>query len=640
MPIPVLPNQGEFFAAVFEQSPDPILVLAADGRPLAANDSFRMLTLGGDWLARPQTERQAVLNGLALDDAQTRDFLVRAFSEPPREAEGRFATKDGRSAAIWMRPIWSGEGEFLGRAFYGRDVSTQAEAERARVESEQRLALAQSIAGIGTWEWDFQSGRVTRSPELLAILGRQGDAAAGTYDDYLNAVHPLDRKSVAASGRALRKAGHESNQHRIVRPDGTIRWVEGRGRLWYDVLGRATGAMGVTLDITDQRAAAALLSRERERADLLANVGAAIADTRSAQETVAAVANCAVDHFVDAALVKTRDGRTAESFAARLPNTRRAMFARRLRDLLPVDDNPGNALPARASDAESSYGLVLPLRYDGEILGTLVVVRDHTRCPFDDGDRGIVSELARRLAIKLRHHEFTAQLQRASEIKDEILGMVSHELRTPLTTLLGNANALRRHGDNVPDESRTQALRDIESDAERLHEIVENMLVLARLDVDAEPLMEPVLLQRILPPILKEQRFSGPQVVTLDIHRDLPPVLGHAGYIRQVVVNLLSNASKYGGAGPVEITAVPSEGGAAIHVADRGPGISDELAARVFSPFVRAGGTTGTHGLGLGLTVCKRLVEAQGGGLALSSRPGGGATFTVNFRGVEQATEN
>lgn len=223
------------------------------------------------------------------------------------------------------------------------------------------------------------------------------------------------------------------------------------------------------------------------------------------------------------------------------------------------------------------------------------------------------------------------ELRRASSVKDEVLGLVSHELRTPLTTLKGNASLLKRHADTLDPADRLQAFRDIEADAERLQQIIENMLLLARIQGTGGAELEPILLGRLLRTSVDEHRERYPTPpVRLAVEDDSTLVRGHDGYLRQVIANLLSNAAKYGEGTPIVVTLATADGLAVLSVADRGKGIAAEAVEQVFAPFFRsASHSERAPGLGLGLTVCKRLVDEMGGTIEVEPRPGGGAVFVV-----------
>ena len=222
------------------------------------------------------------------------------------------------------------------------------------------------------------------------------------------------------------------------------------------------------------------------------------------------------------------------------------------------------------------------------------------------------------------------QLRRANEVKDELLGLVSHELRTPLTTIFGNAEALRRHHSKIKTADRVQALQDIEDDATRLQRLIENMLVLARVEGPDPGTAEPLLLQRLLPRIATDAKARGVRnPVSIDVPAGLPAVSAQQTYVEQVVGNLVSNAAKYSAPDrPIELVARSDGESVSVLVEDRGGGITEQEAQRIFAPFYRLERTAEqAGGIGLGLAVCKRLIETQGGRIWAEPRKGGGTTI-------------
>jgi signal transduction histidine kinase len=216
-------------------------------------------------------------------------------------------------------------------------------------------------------------------------------------------------------------------------------------------------------------------------------------------------------------------------------------------------------------------------------------------------------------------------LRKANEAKDEFLGLVSHELRTPITTIYGGARVLRSRSGHLTDESRSEILRDIESETERLHRLVEDLLVLARLQLGQEIEREPVLIQRVIDRVVRSYSQRSNRRVEVDVG-NLEAVSGDATYLEQVLRNLITNAEKYSvSESPMTIRARANGGEAIVSVLDRGTGVAEGEEDTIFERFYRSKSSSrGTRGLGLGLTVCKRLIEAQGGRIWAAHRDGGG----------------
>lgn len=232
-------------------------------------------------------------------------------------------------------------------------------------------------------------------------------------------------------------------------------------------------------------------------------------------------------------------------------------------------------------------------------------------------------------ALYVRRQSREALLQRSNEAKDQFIGLVSHELRNPINTISNAVAVLRRRGADLSGPDRESLLDSIADDAIRLERRVGNMLMVARLeDPDAD--FEPLLIQRLIPRTVEvhQRRFPSRRV---EVRADatLPAVNGDASYFEQVLLNLLGNAEKYGDpVASIEVEAREEEGMVHVAVLDRGEGIDPVLAEQLFRPFFRAAGARGkAQGAGLGLAVCRRLVEMQHGQIWAAPRPGGGSVF-------------
>jgi signal transduction histidine kinase len=216
-------------------------------------------------------------------------------------------------------------------------------------------------------------------------------------------------------------------------------------------------------------------------------------------------------------------------------------------------------------------------------------------------------------------------------LRDAFLGMLSHELRTPVTSIYAASDLLRRSTTTFDERERAGLIDDIAAEAERLLRLVDDLLVLAHFDEGLELIKEPSLLQRVVPAVVERERRRWPGVgIELRIGPDLPVVSGDETSVEQVVRNLISNAAKYGAGSPVivDLRASDQERGAVVRVLDRGHGVDPEEADSLFRPFFRSPRTAAvSSGAGVGLYVCRRLVEAMGGHMWAGPRDGGGSEF-------------
>jgi PAS domain S-box-containing protein len=218
--------------------------------------------------------------------------------------------------------------------------------------------------------------------------------------------------------------------------------------------------------------------------------------------------------------------------------------------------------------------------------------------------------------------------KKIEQLKDDFIGMVSHELRTPLTVV---ASAISTSLDEriSPQELR-QLLEAADASAASLGSILDNMLELARYKAERLTLNRKManVAEIIRDTAAKVHRHYPGRHTALEIPDDLPTALIDPARLERVVYNLVENAFKYSPKrSEVRVFARQEKDAVLIGVSDQGEGMRPEVALKLFEPFERAGAAKGKKGVGLGLLVCRRLVEAHGGNIRVESTPGKGSTF-------------
>jgi signal transduction histidine kinase len=213
--------------------------------------------------------------------------------------------------------------------------------------------------------------------------------------------------------------------------------------------------------------------------------------------------------------------------------------------------------------------------------------------------------------------------------RDAFLGVLSHELRTPITTIYGGSELLGR---NLSAERREEVMSDIRVESERLARLVEDLLVMTRVERGTVEISdEPILVQRLLPSVIHSFNAQRPDVkVSSNVSERLSAVRGDPTYVEQVVRNLLTNAVRYGRGAElgIEVVAEETDGDVFVRILDRGPGLSEPNTERLFELFYRSEASRAVPGgAGIGLFVCRHLIEAMGGQIWAKSRPDGGAEF-------------
>jgi K+-sensing histidine kinase KdpD len=252
--------------------------------------------------------------------------------------------------------------------------------------------------------------------------------------------------------------------------------------------------------------------------------------------------------------------------------------------------------------------------------------RDHARA--ESRERRVALEQAAVMSDELGRR--TASERRAAELRDAFNSVISHELRTPITAIYGGAKLLARRDTQLDEKTRQELIEDLEAEADRLYRLVEDLLVLSRseggaLDRHGDPVAMAHLLRRVVNS--EQTRWPG-------VHFELKALTdvtarGDETYVEQVVRNLLSNAAKYSPIDAnVEVIIDEVSDGVRVRVLDSGVGLREDETERLFALYYRSPDTSKkVGGAGIGLFVCRALVEAMGGRIWGAPRPGGGAEF-------------
>jgi signal transduction histidine kinase len=274
---------------------------------------------------------------------------------------------------------------------------------------------------------------------------------------------------------------------------------------------------------------------------------------------------------------------------------------------------------------------VCPWCNNEEVLGSSKILRreaefnrvgktyEITDAPLKNAD-GSISKLA-------VFHDITER-KKAEQMKDEFIGMVSHEIKTPITVVMGAINTAM--SDGISEEESRELLEDAASSTEQLAGIVDNLLELSRAQADRLMIRkEPIDISKIAWAVIETTRKKSViHTLIIDIPENLPNVNADQLRVGRIINNLVDNAIKYSpGGGTITISAKLRNGYMEIVVKDPGIGMSIEEQARLFQPFERLGAKIGIAGVGLGLNVCRRLVEAHGGKIWVESEPGVGSSF-------------
>jgi two-component system sensor histidine kinase KdpD len=284
--------------------------------------------------------------------------------------------------------------------------------------------------------------------------------------------------------------------------------------------------------------------------------------------------------------------------------------------------------------------LYLPLKGAHELIGVMGIQPTETPARMEPDQRHLLEAFANQTAVALerailaeRNRESQRQVDR-EQLRNALLSSVSHDLRTPLGGITGAASTLLADRGELAGEARTELLQTIHEEGDRLQRLVTNLLDVTRLEsgvVDLAKVWVP--LEEVVGSALDR---LGPQLgnrkVKLELPANLPLVQADPVLLGQVIINLVENACKFSPAGlPIEIKGWATERSVTLSVTDHGPGIPPGQEEHIFEKLVRFPQGEARPGAGLGLAICKGVVQAHGGRIQATNRSSGGAQFMLSL---------
>jgi PAS domain S-box-containing protein len=478
------------------------------------------------------------------------------------------------------------------------ESSIYKQAKQALLESERDLNRAQAVAHIGSWRLDVWRDQLLWSDETYRIF----DIPKGTpmtYETFLSSVHPDDRGYVNQKWTAALRGEPYDIEHRII-VDDKVKWVRERAELEFDSKDKPKGGFGTVQDITERKQAEEAL---RETKDYLENL----------------------INYANAPIIvwnpKLEITRFNHAFEELTGHSTDEMLGKNV-DILIPSNNRVDALKKitrTTKKGERWEAVEIPIQH---VDGSIRTVLWNSATIFHADGKTPLATIAQGQDITER--------KKVEQLKDEFIGLVSHELRTPLTVISGSLRTAMSEG--VSQEDVRELLQNAAEGADSLAAILENMLELSRHQAGRLQLrIEPVSIADAAKHVTEELKRQGiSHQFLVDIPKKLPPVEADPVRVERILFNLMENAAKYSPEDSKITVSSRTQGGFVVtRIIDQGLGISLDDRAKLFEPFRRLETSRPlTKGAGLGLVVCKRLVEAQGGWIKVDSELGKGSTFS------------
>ncbi|MDA3962820.1 MAG: PAS domain-containing protein [Planctomycetota bacterium] len=562
--------------------------------------------------------------------------------------EDQLVRSDGSEIFItWEIHPWRKHSDEIGGVImFTQDVTEQVHArqvlEQAQAElqiAQDRLELATRAGGIGIWDWFLTDNRLTWTPKMFELFGVDPNDSSGHIEDFTNAIHDDDLARVSAAVQSAIDDNTDFLQEYRTKAPGTPT-VLAAGKVIRDETGTPQRMLGIALDVSEQARVRAALEQARDQHQL------------SAQR-------------LDLALVSSDVGLwdwnvvTGEVWFS---DTWLSMLGYQREDLEPVVDTWAQLVHPDDADLINN-------ELTAHLERRSPTYRTEHRCRCKDGswrwildcgrviDRDIDGSALRAIgthvditALKAFQTELETsrtearQAQRAAEeaaeARSRFLATMSHEIRTPLNGVIGMTEVLTRTDLNT---DQIEYVATINQCGEALLSIINDILDYSKIEADGIELencvFDPHALVDEVITIVADRAHERNLSLCGVVRHTVPKRLrGDPARLRQILLNLLSNALKFTEQGEVilEVDCAEATTDAAsltIKVKDTGIGMDEEARSRVFTPFSQADASTTRRfgGTGLGLSITRRLVELMGGAITIDSEPNNGTTIIVSL---------
>jgi PAS domain S-box-containing protein len=554
-------------------------------------------------------------------------------------------------------PLFGPDGTVIEWIGMNSDIHERKRVESAVRTSEERFrALVEASAQV-VWTAAADGAIVEESPSWFAFTGQSHERARSF--GWLDVVHPDDRERVAALWqKAIATTTRFEAEFRVLHASGEWRWVADRCTPLLQPSGAAREWIGMISDIHERTRIA---SEQR----FLAELEPLLDSTLDYRERLTILARLLASHFGDccSAWIAGNGDRPAQykAFHASTDPPRGRVCDR----LEPLWLEGGRAAPWRSPEppqamvlshvsAQSleSAGLsevhlrllselrpesmmILPLAVHGQLLGALFVASSNPHRRFGAPDLVFGQEIAAQASLSIENAQLYDRARQAIQARDDVLRVVAHDLRNPIAVIQLAANLLIREPSELGGGSRSTVQRILRS-ALRATRLIEDLLEVTRIEVGHLVLEHhSILAAEIVNDVAEAQ---GPLVsassleLQIDVAGPIPAVWVDRDRLEQVFANLIGNAVNFTPAGGrITIGAAPTEGGAVqFWVTDTGAGFDAESREHLFDRFWQAG-KGAHHGVGLGLSIVKSIVEAHGGRVSVEGAPGLGSTFSFTI---------
>jgi PAS domain S-box-containing protein len=618
-------RQAERALAASEQLYASVINAASQGFVLVAPHSGEIIELNEAMCHLLGCERQDVLGkpfyDLAAEDqrAKLQDIFATASTTRHRTYEVSLVSASGgkRQTSFHATSLFSETDELLGSYAFVDDISKRREAEERLSDSQYRLQVAIQAGNIGVWTYEPDSKAMTFSAEWKAQLGFKENEFPDSRMRWCEVIHPDDRESSEQACQDLLDEKMDSTvlTERYRHRDGHWVYVRSCASLVRDQNGIPISVIGAHVDLTPQYEIQESLARANARNALILD---------SATDGLLGVDELGRVTMVNAAcqrllgfVAKDIIGRNAEEFLhpSHADGTPFSLDDAPISAVL----NSGTVRPSVAALVWRRDGVPLPVElgvapmvWQDNVVGAIVSFHD-------------ISEALR----------YRAELERSNNELEQFAYMASHDLQEPLRTVSSYLTLLRRRYADVVDDAGREFIGMAVDGAGRMSTMIRDLLEYSRVGRRGGDMLPTSLTEAMQSALSNLQMTIDDVGAEITVQGDLPMVVADQAQLTSLLQNLIGNAIKYRDKDrkpKVSVKAIMvGDDQWQIAISDNGIGIEDTYFERIFVPFQRLHTRDSFEGNGIGLAICRKIVERHGGVLTVESKVGQGSTFAFTL---------
>lgn len=539
---------------------------------------------------------------------------------------------------------------------------------------EEQLRLALEAAHMGTWDWDILSGKVTYV-NTEVNLGLAPDTFNGTYESFLERVHPEDREFVNQSvHRAIEEEANYNIEYRVLWSDNSVHWVASKGKVYYDETSSVAVRMtAINMDITERQRVEEELKRQNVRSQLFANISLNIRQSLQLDNILQTTVT-EVQKLLQADRVLLfrlwSDGSGSVVKEAVVPGWMVILGQTILDPCFQQDyvqkyrQGRIRAIPdVEKADIRHCHieflqqfgvkaNLVVPILLKEELWGLLIAHQCTAPRQWSSFELELLQQIADQISIALAQshllEEETRQreeLARSNAELQQFASIASHDLQEPLRKIQAFGNRLKTTYSDTLTEQGHDYLERMQNAAHRMQVLIDDLLTLSRITTRTQPFVK-VNLAQVTQEVLSDLELLIQQTGGRVEVGSLPTIDGEPLQMRQLIQNLIGNALKFHQDQKPPVVKIYSkileqerrliEDSPVVEVCqltveDNGIGFDEKYLDRIFNVFQRLHSRSEYAGTGVGLAICRKIAERHGGSITAHSVLGRGATFIVTL---------